>query len=360
MWRCECSCGRATRVQTQHLVEGRVVSCGCRKKERRGKSKFPAEVLANCSLLHLQPDIASQWHPVKNETTPDLWTVGSDQKVWWICPTCKQEWQALIYHRRKHGCPFCSGREPTALRNLALMNPELVLEWAEDNLKSPSQYLPHSGAKVKWVCRKCRHTWSAAIKSRTLSESGCPACLGRVATEASNLATRFPDLVLEWHHNKNYLQPKKFTPGSKFKVWWICRKCTYEWRASIVNRAFNNTGCPACSESGYKRNLPGYFYLQKVDFESGNSVLKFGITNRPPSVRKAEQQRSSKATHTFIVDPIYYTDGQVPWLIETSIKQKFRQELRAAESFGEIFDGSTETLMLERLDAILYMVKAAA
>jgi hypothetical protein len=33
MWECECKCGNITKVATEHLISGAIVSCGCRRKE---------------------------------------------------------------------------------------------------------------------------------------------------------------------------------------------------------------------------------------------------------------------------------------------------------------------------------------
>lgn len=41
-WLCQCSCGKLTVAQTQHLLEGRRVSCGCRKLDR-SRFRGPAE-----------------------------------------------------------------------------------------------------------------------------------------------------------------------------------------------------------------------------------------------------------------------------------------------------------------------------
>lgn len=53
------------------------------------------------------PEVASQWHPTKNTTTPDKVAFGSAEKVWWLC-SCGHEWEAHPNNRinRKSGCPI--------------------------------------------------------------------------------------------------------------------------------------------------------------------------------------------------------------------------------------------------------------
>lgn len=64
-------------------------------------------------LATMAPDVAQQWHPTLNGTlTPQMVTVGSHRKVWWVCKQ-GHVWQAAIYSRtgpKKCGCPICAGR----------------------------------------------------------------------------------------------------------------------------------------------------------------------------------------------------------------------------------------------------------
>ena len=59
-------------------------------------------------LTTINPELANEWHPTKNEKlTPEMVTVGSNKKVWWHC-LCGHEWQSAIYDRNKgRGCPIC-------------------------------------------------------------------------------------------------------------------------------------------------------------------------------------------------------------------------------------------------------------
>jgi very-short-patch-repair endonuclease len=66
----------------------------------------------NC-LATVNPKLASQWHPTKNENlTPYDITAGSSKKVWWICDR-GHEWQAPVYSRngsktnKPRGCKEC-------------------------------------------------------------------------------------------------------------------------------------------------------------------------------------------------------------------------------------------------------------
>jgi len=64
----------------------------------------------NC-LATVSPDLAKEWHPVKNSyLTPKDVTRSSGKKAWWLCIK-GHAWYASVDNRAKgKGCPFCSGR----------------------------------------------------------------------------------------------------------------------------------------------------------------------------------------------------------------------------------------------------------
>lgn len=61
-------------------------------------------------LLTLNPSLAKEWHPTKNnELKPNMVHCGSGKKVWWICEK-GHEWQAVVRNRTNGtGCPYCFG-----------------------------------------------------------------------------------------------------------------------------------------------------------------------------------------------------------------------------------------------------------
>jgi hypothetical protein len=86
-------------------------------------------VSKDTSLAAERPDIAKEWHPTKNEglrdgrgmdiSTPDKVTTGSRQKVWWLCPV-GHEYPAIIYTRRRSGCPICDSEKRTSFPEQAI------------------------------------------------------------------------------------------------------------------------------------------------------------------------------------------------------------------------------------------------
>ena len=68
------------------------------------------------SLAILHPDVASKWDYVKNQDlTPDMFTVSSNEIVWWKCPDCGHEWKCSINsmtRKGRFGCAECSKKTP--------------------------------------------------------------------------------------------------------------------------------------------------------------------------------------------------------------------------------------------------------
>lgn len=55
-------------------------------------------------LLSQKPNLCREWHPTKNEITPENITVSSNKKVWWL-GKCGHEWQATVGSRTSgRGC----------------------------------------------------------------------------------------------------------------------------------------------------------------------------------------------------------------------------------------------------------------
>jgi len=129
------------------------------------------------SLENKNPEVAQEWHPIKNEPLkPSDVVPNSNKKVWWQCKE-KHEWQTTISSRNQGAkCPFCSGLYPTDSNNLAVVNPKLAQEWhpIKNGSLKPTEVSPKAKMKVWWKCRR-GHEWEAAIYSRAIGNS-CPTC----------------------------------------------------------------------------------------------------------------------------------------------------------------------------------------
>ena len=208
-------------------------------------------------LATLNPQLANEWHPVKNgELKPSMFLCGSGQKVWWQCKN-GHEWEAMIANRNNgRGCPYCkNGFLKDKSNSLQVMNPQLVKEWnyQKNGNLTPNNVTYNSHKKVWWICCK-KHEWQEKVVKRSGGHN-CPYCTGKLVIQGENdLATLNPRLANEWHPTKNgNLNPTMFTQNSIENVWWKCDK-EHEWQATIIHRN-NGANCPYCNN---QRVLKGF------------------------------------------------------------------------------------------------------
>jgi hypothetical protein len=207
------------------------------------------------SITH--PDIAAQWHPLKNgDLTPDRVVAGSNRRIWWHCPKgLDHEWEVTVAKRstRGDGCPFCRGLRVSLTNSLAARFPAIAAEWhpTKNGSLTPDQIVAGSGKMAWWQCPKSPdHEWQARLDPRTRAGVGCPFCAGRRASGTNSLIAHFPEVAAEWHRTKNgSLTSDQVVPESNRKVWWQCPKSPdHQWQTTIASRT-GGSGCPSCSNS---------------------------------------------------------------------------------------------------------------
>ena len=216
------------------------------------------------SLSDLRPDVAAKWNYEKNgNLTPDMFTVSSDERVWWKCPDCSHEWQSSIGSMTREGrigCAICAQKHRgqsftkgvvARVGSLAETMPELAKEWHPTKNGDLAPYDITSGRfkPAWWKCSKCGYEWLSSPNNRKKGV-GCPCCSGRVANIGINdLETIFPDVAKKWNYEKNGdLKPNQFLPGSSKKVWWKCDKCGAEWQR-VINSEVEHNLCPFCHDA---------------------------------------------------------------------------------------------------------------
>ena len=218
------------------------------------------------SLVEKYPQIAKEWHPIKNAPlTPQQVTYGSNKKVWWL-GSCGHEWDTAVRNRvRGQNCPICSGRRILlGFNDLSTTNPTLLSEWDfNKNIDiTPQNVTSGSNKKVWWKCLKCGYEWVASIQTRVRGR-GCPNCSTQKRLETFQntvvkrgaLITTSPDIVDFWDYSKNTkVSPNQITKGSTEKVWWKCHECGFEWQRSIKDMV-SRAKCPKCVG---KQLIPGF------------------------------------------------------------------------------------------------------
>ena len=142
------------------------------------------------SLAALFPQLAQEWHPEKNERTPDMVRPGSGYSASWQCSQ-GHEWEARIQHRTEGiGCPFCSGQRATLETSLAICYPDLAREWhpIKNASVTPEQVKPRSNLRAWWQCLEdlSHSAWQATVDNRVAHGSGCPQCREILGSKLEN------------------------------------------------------------------------------------------------------------------------------------------------------------------------------
>lgn len=126
------------------------------------------------------PEVAAQLHPVRNgEITPDIITVNSNRKLWWV-DEHGHEWLSTVTKRTSgRGCPICSGHAVViGVNDLLSQHPAVAAEMhPTKNASLTAEQIPEKGGrwKIWWLCNK-GHEWEARVKGRVVRKDGCPEC----------------------------------------------------------------------------------------------------------------------------------------------------------------------------------------
>jgi superfamily II DNA or RNA helicase len=204
------------------------------------------------SLLALFPDMATEWHPTKNELGADEVLAGGRTKRWWRCLTDPaHEWEASINSRvsNESGCPICSGQKTVPATSLAAKFPELAKQWhpTKNGGVTPDMVPPGTSKPYWWKCENGPdHEWQAAPNNRTSHGAGCPMCSGHRVSVTNSLASLYPEIAAELHPTKNRLvDPAAIYSGSTERLWWRCVE-GHEWETRVRART-SGRGCWFCA-----------------------------------------------------------------------------------------------------------------
>lgn len=263
-----------------------------RLDHRKGGSGCPYcsghALIQSNSLSNAHPNISKLWHPEKNKISPHEVFRATTQVFWWLCEN-GHEWKASVANRtrRNDKCPYCSGKIANEETCLQTRNPEISKEWnyQRNGSVTPNDVTLMSNKKVWWLCEK-GHEWRDKICSR-VSGNRCSVCFPRtpkkVVSSDYNLKVVQPHLMIEWHPIKNEnMDPSTLSPVSGKKVWWKCKECNHEWKASIDNRK-KGRGCSKCN-IGQSTSFPEqclFYYLSKVFLNCKNRHVLYTQENKP-------------------------------------------------------------------------------
>lgn len=207
------------------------------------------------TLAVLNPQLAAQWHPVRNNAlTPADVLPNARKIVWWQCELEKEHvWQAPIYSRsRGHGCPKCAVEQKRKKVDLTKY-PELFKLWSQELNKDLDVKSLDRNSYVQWKCPKGDdHIWQTKLLHKMKYENqafGCPYCSANLVSVTNCLATIAPEIAEEFSEElNNGLTAYDVVAASNKKVWWQCRNdSTHVWQSSPHSRVKFGSGCHYCS-----------------------------------------------------------------------------------------------------------------
>ena len=120
-WKCS-KCGHEweTKIRNRCIMNRGCPRCGIKKQLETLKMN---QLNNKGSLKDNYPKLMKEWNYKKNNElgiNPEEIISGSNQKVWWICEKCGQEWETSIINRtgeKKTGCPKCEIEKAKEIRS---------------------------------------------------------------------------------------------------------------------------------------------------------------------------------------------------------------------------------------------------
>ncbi|HBY20498.1 MAG TPA: hypothetical protein DEG71_05735 [Clostridiales bacterium] len=166
--------------------------------------------------------------------------------------------------KRDHKSRFVHRTNPNSINNIKL--------WLKLNNKQfilLSDIYVNKNDKLLFKCLKenCEGIFQASW-DMIYHGSNCSCCAGKQACLSNCLATKRPDLALEWHPTlNNELTPYDVTCGNMNLVWWQCiNNPNHIWKAIINTRNSNNTKCPFCSQSETEKEIEKILEKYNINF----------------------------------------------------------------------------------------------
>ena len=222
--------------------------------------EMPYNIKENC-LAVACPKVAAMLSEKDKHLAFDV-TTGSGRKLTFVCPDCKQKFEAAICNVVRSvgngttGCPVCAGRKVVpGINDLASQYPEVATMWSSKNKLPASEVATQSGKKAFFKCHNCGQEFKTQIadvvNSVKKGRTGCPVCAGKTVVPGINdLASQCPKAAAMWS-SKNRLPASEVATQSGKKAFFKCHNCGQEFEARIhhVVDAVDNghTGCPICA-----------------------------------------------------------------------------------------------------------------
>jgi hypothetical protein len=242
-------CGATWQVTPRNLyTKAGVGHPRCPKLPNKNSGKIRGAYKGGKSLQDAQPQLATQWHPRKNNgILPSEVSQGSKFVAWWL-GVCGHEWPATVASRASgRGCPICAKKViAPQINDLATTHPHLLATWDyQRNTLNPQELSWGSRKKVWWIC-EFGHPWEASPVKRVAGQ-GCPICAGNaVHVGINDLETLRPEIASTWDYQRNMRKsPSSTKVDAREKFWWMCDR-RHSFRMSVDQRVKGGV-CSVCN-----------------------------------------------------------------------------------------------------------------
>ncbi len=231
----------------------------------------------NKKILSDFQDLMLDWDQTLNEgIVPSELTSGSHKYINWRCHKCGRIWKTSVKNRVNGAGCSCDAKERQIKKlrrrlvnrdgSLAQTRPEIAAQWHPllNGDITPNDITEKSMYKAWWLGED-GIAWQSVVSVRCRVEGGTKRPKSLVIPGVNDLRTIRPDLAQDWNFDKNQdIDITSVMPGSKYKVWWICKK-GHEWQATIISRN-DGRGCPICNRER-NTSFPEqaiFYYIKKI------------------------------------------------------------------------------------------------
>ena len=230
-------------------------------------------------LTITNPQLASEFSPRNDKKANE---VGEWQKyeVFWICPTCKQEFRREV-RKMAAGfdeCPICTGRVAIeGYNSLADEHPDIPFIWSEKNDKKPTEVTSISSYDAIWYCPTCKQEFRREVRKVVDDEFECPICTGKTVVAGYNsLEDEYPEIAKRWAESNDRL-PSEVLSSHIYRAEWVCPTCGGKYTASVRDVVNGLAECPYCNNekplAGFNTLLDLYPEIQDEWAENENTLL---------------------------------------------------------------------------------------
>jgi uncharacterized Zn-finger protein len=217
------------------------------------------KIMRGCNdLATLDPELASQWDPHKNDKTIYQVSPMNSTAAWWTCAH-GHSWSESISkrHRKKsYDCPYCTN--PKVGYAYYLDRNLMETMWDDSNAIPLDKVKAYDLKEYCWHCKN-NHKWLESVRSiyrknpKERSDS-CPYCSDRSLLKGYNdLASKAPNILKEWDWEANdqeHVYPDDVLWRSEYRAHWVCQQ-GHRWRTGVYHRSgftHHVTACPYCSQ----------------------------------------------------------------------------------------------------------------